>query len=230
MIYTLIWINYNKKHKILSSIVFVVFFYFSFYFQCRSAIVGELFFVFLILSEVILKYKLFSKIFIYSTNILATVLPFLFVFMWNKSIYFTIPLLNKQNIYTGRERVWAHFLELFRESPLFGIGEGSIPIPLIDYKSYTPHNFMFNILVVYGIIVFFAIFSILIYVFTEKMENKNKNTIFFITYNGLIGIMFTSMFEIIPISYIHVIMIWFLLVVLNSVNDTEVSSYGVNIK
>ena len=72
-----------------------------------------------------------------------------------------------------------------------------------------------------------AIF-ILIYVFTEKMEHKNKNIIFFIAYNGLTGIIFTSMFEIIPISYIHVIMIWFLLVILNSTDRDNNNLYGVN--
>lgn len=217
MIYVFIWVNYKKSHKFLSCLIFIIFFFFSFYFQCRSVILGELFFVFLIISKISFKYKLFSRVFLYIANISATIFPFIWVLLWENNIYFVIPFIGKQSIYTGRERVWAHFLDLFSENPIFGIGEGNLPIPLIDYRTFAPHNFMFNILVVYGIIIFIIVFFVLIYIFNEKLKNiKSNNKSSLIAYNGLIGIMFTSVFEIMPISYIHVVMIWFLLVILNS--------------
>ena len=155
--------------------------------------------------------------------------PYLWISIWESGYYFKIPFTSK-GLYTGREAVWSEFFYRFTQTPILGTREGVLQIPLADYNDFTPHNFMFNILCVYGVIIFIIFIIFLIRVLNSKRSiailSKPSRTILC----GIFGILITSFFETIPLSYIHVIMIWFLLVTINSLGEENKNGYKTNVK
>lgn len=214
LIFTCIFLKKYLRTFILYLIVFFVFFYFSYKNLCRSVLIGEIIFVVLCLTDFWLK-PLFSRVLCWILCLGPTLLPIIWTKVWEAGIEFNLPFVNK-SIYSGRERVWNAFLDSFYANPFLGIGQGSIPIPLMDYKEFTPHNFMFFILVVYGIVIY--LFSVIIMnkILIEQSHYAVENNYAKIAFSGLLSILIVSFFEIIPILYIHVTIIWFLLIIVNS--------------
>lgn len=222
LVYVLLWLEPYTERLWVKLIVFSLFISFDFYQRCRSGLVGELVFLLLLLFPFWTKKVLF-RFFVIGLNLVAIALPPLWVKIWLSGFVFKIPLVNK-GLYSGRERVWEAFLSVFYEHPFIGSGSGILKIPLKHYAEFTAHNFLLGILTVYGLIVFAAVFIMLVKILYEKRDEMMSANVSILPLAGLLGILVTSYFEIIPISYIHSVMIWFLLVIINSKVEDAIKS------
>ena len=229
LIYCILWCNLHNVSNFFQLLIGIIFFAFAVHNECRSVIIGETIFFILIMTERVWLKKIFFNIMVLFVILGGIFFPYLWISIWESGYYFKIPFTSK-GLYTGREAVWSEFFYRFTQTPILGTREGVLQIPLADYNDFTPHNFMFNILCVYGVIIFIIFIIFLIRVLNSKRSiailSKPSRTILC----GIFGILITSFFETIPLSYIHVIMIWFLLVTINSLGEENKNGYKTNVK
>ena len=85
---------------------------------------------------------------------LATIGSLMFVASYvalaNTGYNLQIPFFYK-SLFSGREQIWTEVFNMFKASPLTGIGSG---YELESFFEYNMHNAMYDILIVHGVIVF----------------------------------------------------------------------------
>ena len=214
LIYVLLWLEFYSHRLVVKLIVFFVFFAFAYLQECRSVLIGELLFLMMLIFSFWIN-KIFFRVLVIGLNLGSIILPPLWVQIWLSGFTLKIPFIDK-GLYSGRERVWNTFLNAFYDNPLIGSGNGVLQIPLEHYKEFTAHNFLLAVLTVYGILIFVLVFISLTKILYNKRDKIVAAKVSTLPLAGLLGILATSYFEIIPISYIHSIMIWFLLTLINS--------------
>lgn len=220
LVYMYIYIKQFAQKNFIAPFLFSLFFYFAYKYECRSVLIGEIIFVVLLLNHTWIK-LLWFKCFVVLLFVSSILLPIAWTRVWLSGFSLSLPLIKK-SLYSGRESVWSAFLDYFYENPLWGTGNGVLPIPFMEYRTYTPHNFLFCLLVVYGIFVFIIALFILYRILLQQRAVASENETSRIGLAGLCAILVTSFFEIIPLSYIHVNIVWFLLVIGN-IDDKKMS-------
>lgn len=214
LVYVLLWLEPYIQRLAVKLIIFSIFFAFAFFQECRSVLIGEFLFLIMLIFPFWVN-KIFFRSLVIGLNLGSIILPPLWVKVWLSGFTLKIPFISK-GLYSGRERVWDAFLNAFYDNPLIGSGNGVLQIPLEHYKEFTPHNFLLAILTVYGILIFILVFILLTKILFNKRDEMAEAKVSTLPLAGLLGILATSYFEIIPISYIHSIMIWLLLAIINS--------------
>lgn len=107
--------------------------------------------------------------------------------------------INKNNLGSGRIRLWIYGLELLKNNFFFGIGMNNAPLYLLELKGdyHYLHNTFLEILVENGILGSFFYFLFLIKFILHKSHNKQAKRIKNIIYSQLVMCFFlTSLLSI----------------------------------
>ncbi|MDD2391381.1 MAG: O-antigen ligase family protein [Bacilli bacterium] len=136
----------------------------------------------------------------------------LYIFMWENNITFIIEGFSK-NFFSGREAIWYELWNLFKLNPIFGLGSN---IDLTSNSNLNVHNSMYNLLVIYGLLIFILIIIQICKHFSNISLDKNKNKFILISFAGFISIAVQSFFENTLISVNFIPIILFLLTTANS--------------
>jgi len=142
---------------------------------------------------------------------------FFFNFVWNPgSTGLFAPILNlfhKDITFTGRTAVWAWAKEIFLKNPLLGIGLQNSQYIFEksgDMQVYHAHNLYLNTLFTTGILGFWALLVMFLYVSHQVKKITNAKSRYFI--EAIIGIlMFMSQFEAYNIKFIFFLLMLFCL-------------------
>ncbi len=216
-IYVMILLSIYETHWLCYISTVILFISFAFFLQSRSVLIGELFFITILAFKHLFWKEIVFKFSIVSLLFGSIVFVYFWVWCYNNFIDFKIPFIHK-SLYTGREIIWNAFLSLFYQSPFLGIGWGTlIDEAHTEFTGFSPHNFMLSILVPYGCFSFILTIYILLRIFFSKYSIIRKNNSAQIAGSGLMAVLLSSFFETQPISYIHAILVWFLLVIINSI-------------
>lgn len=113
--------------------------------------------VFLLLKCIVMKYAVKSKI-IYALMVtIATIGSLVFVMFYTligrTGVNMRIPFFYK-DMFSGRQDIWYELFQHFVKSPLTGTGTN---FEIESFMEFNVHNAMYNLLVIYGIIVFAGI-------------------------------------------------------------------------
>lgn len=136
----------------------------------------------------------------------------IYTFIWKNNILENNFFYGKR-IFTGREKIWYELFVLFKENIWIGLGSG---IEIKSNSSLNVHNSMYNVLVIYGIL----IFSIIIYIIFDNLH-KNKfiianNKIGKVTFAFVCGLLANSFVETTFFNANIYMILLFLLIILNS--------------
>ncbi|MBO4902147.1 MAG: O-antigen ligase family protein [Lachnospiraceae bacterium] len=151
--------------------------------------------------------------------VLATLGSLLFVALYTVAgtlgVNFRLPFFYKE-LFSGREEIWMEFFRLFLKKPLTGIGTN---VQITSFFEFNVHNAMYNILVVYGIVVFILTLCLL-YMRLEKMREKAlSDETAFCALSILIAVFFESFFDVDLLWVDYALNLLFLLLVVNHEQD-----------
>lgn len=140
-----------------------------------------------------------------------------YVLLGTTGVNFQIPFFYKP-VFSGRNRIWYEFWTLFMKKPLTGVGTN---IELESFWEFNVHNAMYNLLVVYGIIVF----ALMMYLIYKKLFKFSKT----VTTSPLALCALAAVMAVFFESYFDVDLIWadyslnmiFLLSVVGHVNTEK---------
>lgn len=214
-IYAAVFLQKYNAVKILYLPVFALFIFFAYYKQCRSVMLAEIFFIILFFTGKAWLTKPVYKTLLTMLTAGSVIFTQIWVYLWMSGIQFKIPFSDK-GLYTGRETIWAAFYGEFLKSPVFGTGNGRLEDASSIFLNFTPHNSLFNILVSYGTVVLLIVLYMLFRVMTLKYDAALNNKTAKIAVAGLLTVFLASIFETVMISYMHVFLLWLLLVIINS--------------
>lgn len=200
MLYVLMlpFIHYNIKSNIgkyvllvVSTIIMIIN---SMYYDCRTVLAATIIlFLFNIIPLKIWKLSITKKILFFTITFGGLIVVAIYLYLYNNGINIDMSDFSNKSLYSGREVIWTYMLNQFTNGHLlFGIGSNFIQYGFSDIGI---HNYMLNILVVFGSINF-IIYMYMLYVFIEKLFNKeiiNKNKIIYIS--EIITIFLIEFFE-----------------------------------
>ncbi len=129
----------------------------------------------------------------------------------NKKMFF-----NK-NLFSGRDIIWYALWEAYREHILIGCGS-NVQLPV--YGTLSAHNSLFNILAVFGLIVFIPLVLYIGYKI-QKISSGNKTPLLICVFDFIIALYVECIFET-TLLWAPTVLLWvFPLIILNSKNDEE---------
>ncbi len=121
-------------------------------------------------------------------SILSLVVTIIYVYMYNKNIIFTLNF-SEKSFFTGREKIWVSVYNAFKKYPLFGIGSNSPFFPTGGI-----HNYMLNVLALFGI-PHFILFLIILYNYVKKLFSININSRNYLPLLSILSLFITEYFE-----------------------------------
>ncbi|MBO4266992.1 MAG: O-antigen ligase family protein [Lachnospiraceae bacterium] len=149
----------NRTAGLIITIALVKCLQISLYHRSRGAFI--MLGAFLVLRFIVPKKLWAKKAFYNAVCIFATLGSLVFVAVYilvgTSGVNFRMPFFYK-NIFSGREAIWLEFWNLFKKSPLTGIGTN---VTITSFFEYNVHNAMYNILVIHGVIVFALVLFLL---------------------------------------------------------------------
>lgn len=147
----------------------------------------------------------------------SLVFVFVYVLVGTTGVNFQIPFFYKP-VFSGRNRIWYEFWTLFSQKPLTGIGTN---VTLESFWEFNVHNAMYNILVVYGVIVFAGVLYFIYKRLSKFREIVINNRLALCALSAVIAVFFESYFDVDLIWADYALNLIFLLAVVNNKSGTK---------
>ncbi|EKS8354126.1 O-antigen ligase family protein [Bacillus cereus] len=192
-IYSVFYLSTLRLGKIIVPIVTFVAFYSIQVTDSRGALLGLILFI-------LLAYFIPSRIwgkkkFLVILNTLLTLGSIVFVYiyinLWENRFNISLEFFDKP-LFTGREAIWTELFYSFKEHPIVGLGSN---YDIVSYGNLNIHNSMFNILVIYGIPVFFMVMLLICKSIINLSNEIVNNNISRIAISGFYGVLIVGFFE-----------------------------------
>lgn len=166
----------------------------SMYYDCRTVLAATIIlFLINIIPFKIWKLNVTKKIIFLSISFGGLIIVAIYLYLFNKGMNIDMSDFSNKSLYSGREVIWTYMLNQFTDgNVLFGIGSN---FTQYGFTNIGVHNYMLNILVVFGSLNF-IIYLYMLYNFICKFFNKdvvNKNKI--ICISSIITIFLIEFFE-----------------------------------
>ena len=188
----------NRLAGLLITIALVKCLQISLYHRSRGAFI--MLGAFFVLKFIVPKKLWAKKAFYNAVCIFATLGSLVFVAFYillgTSGVNFRMPFFYK-NIFSGREAIWLEFWNLFRKSPLTGIGTN---VTITSFFEYNVHNAMYNILVIHGVIVF----ALVLFLLYRNWNGCRKN----VSVPGAAACAFIALMAVCIESFFDVDLIW----------------------
>ncbi len=164
------------------------------YHRARGAFVmlgAFLFFYYILPRKWWLKKKVFYVIYLFAT-LGSLLFVAAYTILGEQGVNYKLPFFYKE-LFSGREAIWKEFFYLFLQKPLTGIGTN---VEISSFFEFNVHNAMYNILVVYGVLVFIGVL-LLVFTRIEGMRKKAlENRVSFCALCILTAVFFESFFDV----------------------------------
>lgn len=150
----------NKKTNKILSIFFIIINIFQMGISdARSSIMGlMIFFILMIVPNKIISNKIVYKPICLLATIGSIIWISIYIYMWENNIEILTSFSNK-SFFSGRQNIWYEVLNEFYKNPIWGLGSKYV---LKSHGEFECHNYMLNMMAVYGLIIFvpFLVYTI----------------------------------------------------------------------
>lgn len=205
-----------KKHEIfglLMVIIFVKGVQLALYHRARGAFI--MLFVFLFFRFIVPKKFWSNKVFLNAVTCFATfgslVFVSFYIILGTTGVNFRIPFFYK-NMFSGREKIWLEFWNLFTKKPLTGIGTN---LTITSFFEFNVHNAMYDILVIHGLLVF-LLTMVLIFRRVNSIKVTGKNHVVICGLSAVLAVFIESFFDVDLIWSNYALNLLFLLIAMNA--------------
>lgn len=136
---------------------------------------------------------------------------FIYLYMYHNNFSLDLSFISNKKLYSGREAIWDYLFNLFKDDRyIFGIGS-----ELGLYHNMGAHNYMYSVLILFGIPNFLLFFVLLKQYFSNIISKLTFNNR--IVYAAIISLFISGFFETSFISSINLSTLLLLSIIFNSI-------------
>jgi len=191
--------------KVVNVILFVRVIRLAIWHRARGALIMII--VFMILKygvmEKILKSKALYRILLLFSTLGSLCFVAFYTVLGTTGFNANIPFFYK-DLFSGREEIWAEFYKHFAKNPILGTGTN---FEIESFIEFNVHNAMYNLLIIYGIVVFIGIMYFVFKTFTG-FQKKTVEAFGDKEINPLVVTGFSIIFAVLIESFFDVDLIW----------------------